>query len=339
MRRTLYIPIFIIFLVATFGLPTVWAQMGFDFGTGGDGLSLKATPEIAGPNTNVRLSIESFSTDLSRADIGWEVDGALVKKGLGETNFQTKTGDVGSTRTVKVTAQTKEGGILVENITFRPGLVDIIWQADSWTPPFYKGRGLATPKARIYAQAMPYMFDGKTRIATKNLSYEWFYDFEPMTTASGVGKNTLELEAPDLFGSKNLRVVVSSLNNRIVADNQVNIFPVETLVLVWPNDPLLGIDYGHPTTNDFSLLEDEVNFVAGGIYFPKSHVLSPGLTYKWTVNGKPATTDEGRLNSLTIRKSEGGGEGRVNVDIYDPFDQIISSAKTFLIKAVSNNFQ
>src|SRR3989344_1059661 len=339
MKLIPYLKISFLALVVIVGpSTTVYAQNEIDALFNDGNLSLRVSPEIPDPNTNVTLSIESFSTNLGKADIKWEVNGLLVKRGVGLVTFQVKTGAVGSVTQVKISAQTKDGSVLTENITLRPGLVDIIWQADSWTPPFYKGRGMPLAKTKLTAQAIPYMFDGKTRIPSKNLDYQWFYDFEPLQSQSGIGKDTVSVESPDLFGQKNLMVKVASLDGGIIANEQISLTPSEPLALVWRDDPLSGLDYDHPTGSNISLTGDEISFETGGIYFPKTHMAKPGLIYRWTQNAKPALVDAKKPNSIIIRNPEGGGEGQINIDIQDPFDTIISDSKSFFIKTASKNF-
>jgi hypothetical protein len=325
-------------VTAPTGISIAQAQIGLD-GATGESLSFSATPQIPGPNTLVNLSIESFSTDLNRADIKWEVNGVLQRRGVGETKFQLKTGEVGSTKDVRVTVQTREGKVLTEAQSFSPGLVDIIWQADSWVPPFYPGKGMAVAKAKIEAQAIAYMFAGKARIPARNLYYRWFYDFDPLLAQSGVGNDRITIDAPDLFGKKNLRVQVSSLDNKIVADTQISLSPSSPLAIVWRDDPLSGLDYENPVGPNHTFQDEEVTFQAGGVYFPISHALDPKLLYKWTLNGRPAVVDEDKPETLTIRRAEGGGEGQISLDIQDPFDRIISASKSFFIKASPKAFE
>ncbi len=314
------------------------AQFGAELESVGPDFTIETSSSVPAPNTTFRVTIVSFSTDLNRADITWRVNGAVVARGVGKLFYDVTVGKVGSATTLTVTAQTREGTTITQGRIFKPGFVELLWEADSWTPPFYKGKALLTAKAAITAQAIPYLFDGKLKIPAENLYYNWYYDFDPLPEATGVGKDTIVVEAPDLFGAKNLRVKVSSLDNQISADSQITLRPSNPLVMVWRNDPLKGLDYDHPVGASISFEEEEVSFEAAGLYFPKSHVKSPGLSFKWALNGKPAVVDDEKPETLTIKRTEGGGEGRISIDIQDPFDRIISSSKAFFIKATTKTF-
>lgn len=317
----------------------VGAQFGLDVTGVGLDFIINQASSVPAPDSTVRMSIESYSTDLNRADITWEVNGVVKDRGVGKLNFDLAIGPVGSATNLKVTAQTREGYTITHSKIFRPGLVDLIWQADSWTAPFYKGKGLVTAKSKVVVQAVPYILDGNTRIPARSLYYTWTYDFDPLVDASGVGKDTIMVNAPDLFDKMNLRVQVATLDNRVFADAQVTIAPSNPEVIIWKSDPLSGIDYDRPIASDISFDLDEIGLVAGGLYFPKTHTTNPGLSYSWSLNSKPAIVDEEKPHTLTIRRTEGGGEGQVSLDIIDPFDRIIAASKSFTVRAMSKGLE
>src|SRR3989344_1722540 len=121
------------FLLSIIGSTGTLAQISTSAGLGsiGPDFVLKTSPEIPGPNSNVNAKIESFSTDLHRADITWAVNGVVKKRGVAELNFSLNTGEIGSATTLTVTVETSDGMLLSKSRVFRPGQVDIIWQADS----------------------------------------------------------------------------------------------------------------------------------------------------------------------------------------------------------------
>ena len=80
------------------------------------------------------------------------------------------------------------------------------------------------------------------------------------------------------------------------------------------------------------MLGDEVRLRAEGYFFPESHLSKPGLSYKWTMNGKSAITDSTSPEILTIRRGDNvSGTAKIAVSVSDPFDPFITATRSYLI--------
>src|SRR5262245_18430252 len=67
------------------------------------------------------------------------------------------------------------------------GTVDLLWQGEVYTPPFYLGRALWSGQSRLTVVAVPHVGSS----AANSLVYRWTRDGEVLGNASGVGKRTL----------------------------------------------------------------------------------------------------------------------------------------------------
>jgi hypothetical protein len=105
-------------------------------------LTLNTIPEKPGANQDVYAEIESYAIDLSRSQVTWLINGVIKKQGFGERTFSFKTGPLGSSMNLRVVAISPQGQSIEEEIVIQTSEVDLIWKADSYTPPFYKGKAL-----------------------------------------------------------------------------------------------------------------------------------------------------------------------------------------------------
>src|SRR3990167_10337236 len=66
--------------------------------------------------------------------------------------------------------------------------VDLLWQGNSYVPPFYEGRTLWSSQSRITFLAIPH---GAGIGNPANLTYKWTKNGTVLGNINGVGKNTL----------------------------------------------------------------------------------------------------------------------------------------------------
>jgi len=320
-----YLSLIILFLVST----SLVSAQGLDFN---QNFEVSVGPPEPGPNTPVTIRIENYSLDLSKSDIAWYLDGKLVARGSGEKSFKWTTGALGKRQEVIFVVTTLDGKQYSKKYIFTPAQVDLFWQADSYIPPFYDGKALASSEAQVTVTAMPIFMPSGKRLDPAKLYYEWQINFEKVPGQSGIGRGSLPLKISSIFGETVVSVRVSTIDGAVAARSNITIIPTRPIVMVYRNDPLAGFDYDHPIGNSFSLTAPEVSLEAVGFFFSRSHTEKPGLSYTWTVGGKRAVVNEATPSSLTLRQESGAGKASVAVGIQDPFDSLLSATKNFLVE-------
>ena len=103
-------------------------------------LGIKTIPKNPGPNQKVVASLDFYLTDLKKANVAWYLNGKLIEKKIGKTSFEFKTGNLGSLSVVNVVVDTFEGEVFQEEIAVRLAEVNLVANAETYIPPFYKGR-------------------------------------------------------------------------------------------------------------------------------------------------------------------------------------------------------
>ncbi len=247
------------------------------------GQNITFTPEFPGPNQTVTILVEDFSRDLNQVEIVWTVNGKIVKKGFGERRLEVTTGNLGSVTNVGLNV-----GRATQNLSIRPAAVDLIWQADTYTPPFYKGKALHSNQDPLRVVAEPFFMNAQgVRLNPTTLTYRWFIDGKIQDRASGYGKKTFQYLPSILTKPYEVRVEVYSGDSSYKAASTVVIDDTQPEVLFYENHPLYGVLF-NTALNGKSLIlaEEEVSVIGVPLYFSKEQMATDFITYSWGLKNR-----------------------------------------------------
>jgi len=281
------------------------APSAADIRTGaiGDYLDVKTSPQNPGPNETIRITVESYLSDLNKATISWWVDGKLVERGLGKTTFSFRNGASGSTTRLTISITTNAGERVTKELSWSPVGITMLWEANTYTPPFYRGKALMTPQASVRAIAIPDNTGTRNALDAGNLVYTWKKDGTAVPTASGYGKNSFSFPGPKPYGESKVSVQVSSVNDTIKTDMNVVLPLSNPFILFYENHPLLGTWYNRALGDNLTLAQKEFSLSAEPYFFSNETGEAPTLAYNWTLNGKDIV-NPGR--AITLRNETGG---------------------------------
>lgn len=272
------------------------------------------SPAYPGPMEDVVIKLSSASTDLMRANISWYVGGKLKDNGVGKTTFAFRTGRVGDESVVDIVIKTTEGVRADKKIIVNPADLELAWEADSYVPPFYKGKALPTAQGKIKIIALPDFISGNKRLDSKTLVYLWkdIGTDRKLTSNSGYGKNVLYQTMPHIFSDENISVGVSSLGNSIKAQRKIFVEPTETSLLFYENNPVEGILYENAIPNIFTLTKEDFSVKAEPYFFSNKDRSGGRLSYEWSLGDKEIKPD---TNEQVTFKQAGSGTGVSSVSL------------------------
>ena len=308
------------------------------FGLSGQGLpgfggniTLTVTPEFPRANEEVTVSARGFSIDLDRAEVSWTLNGKLEKKAVGGTIFSFRTESLGKTSALMVTVKSLSQGSFKETLTIRPAEVDVLWEALTYTPPFYKGKRMLSSSGTITVTAMPsfVVASGKT-LDSAALVYSWEQDGKNLLSQSGFGKQSIVLSSPPLFQESLVSVEVSSLDKSIRARRTIVLAPVEPKVVFYEKHPLKGILYAHVVEKTFTLLKEEFVLRAEPFFFPKNILKDDTSNFSWSVNSADALPQ--KENELILRhEGDERGSSRVELTVKNE-EKLLQAVASVLIQ-------
>ena len=298
----------------------VWAQVDTsqqpDF-TAIDGeiipFTVKISPKTPKPYEEVVIDLVSFRINLDRSNISWHINNILQSSGVGDKRFSFKTGRAGSLSSVDIEVIAEGGKIFNKTIDIRPADVSLVWQAETYTPPFYKGRALPSSDATIKIIAFPNIVtsDG-VRISSKNLAYRWKVGNKFDLDNSGVGKNIIHIKGAKTNSFVFVGVDVTTFDGSIKASGSMHISAGNPKLIFYEDGPLLGVKYENALNKVFNLGGNEVSIKAEPYFFSKDD----SVDYQWVLNNKEIEVGADKWNSLTLtRDGDESGSAQIKLTL------------------------
>lgn len=289
------------------------------------------SPEVPAPGEKLEIRITSYSFDMNRAAIVWRLNGKTVKQGMGETSLQITAGKAGARDTISITAVTPDGQTASKTITIRPAEVDLLWEADSYVPAWYKGKALAGSESMITFTALPLFYNSKgEKISPSELVYEWEVDHRRQPKSSGFGRYQLKTRGPQLFIPMLVEVSVSDMDGNTSAQKTIQVSGEKAKVIIYQGRPTEGVLVNSSVNKELAMETEEESLIAEPYFFSASNLGE--LSYSWQMNRAGVKTTK-KPDTLTVRNANGeSGESRISVFIKNPASFLQESAYDFLIK-------
>lgn len=288
---------FIVLILAGFGLlglSSSRAQV-----TGADPLTVELSPAYPAPYQTVTVTPSSTLFDIAAASVSVTVNGTAFYKGSGGTAVQVPIGGPGTSTTIVVSVTSADGQVNKKSFVIRPASVALVVEPLSSTHPFYAGPGLVSPEGRVRLIAVADLRPSATKaLDPATLEYTWKLGDQILTNDSGIGKSVLNASAPQRYRDAPVSVTVSSPDGNLNAQAQTTISPVDPIVRIYRNDPLLGPLFDNSLSDTVTLSGSEDTYRGVGYYFSTVPKLS------WAVNG----VDSGATEDITLH-SAGSGTG------------------------------
>lgn len=268
---------------------------------------VEISPLSPGPNEEVEIFLNSYVVDVDRAMITWFIEGEQELSGRGEKNFQVTTPGAGDSLEVVALISPVDGGTYEKRILLSPSNIDIVWEAQTYTPPFYKGKAMPTRESTVKFVAIPDDSLGGQVV------YEWKKDFKNLPRATGFEKNTLEIKSSILDEDLAVQVTAESLITGRSVARQFTV-PLGSPEVAFYVGDLGGVMYEEAVSGIYSLdATDSVVLVAEPYGFSYENSVSD-LVFKWTVNGEDIETPN-PPNRLTLRTDGGAGVAGISVEV------------------------
>lgn len=289
----------------------VWAQgLGIV-----EELVVTITPERPGANERVEVSVESYTADISGARISFFINDTLRVREVGQKNFTFVTGPSGTPTKFAVVVETLDGRLLQKEFTLKPADVTLLWQANGYTPPFYKGKGLFPFQGTVVVAAIPSFLntDGSS-IPAESLVYTWKEDGKVIGDASGYGQSTFFFKGGVPMRTKVISVEVNTTDNTMLASAFTEIEPVRPRIILYENNPIYGIQFLRPLRSPLALDDIEVRLSAIPFFFEAGRRADPLLSYSWQANYNPLPAEK-KPDIILRRTSEEGGSANVSLSV------------------------
>lgn len=279
-------------------------------------LTLQVSPQSPRPNSTVTIQTLAVGMNIDSATFAWYINGKSFKKGKGMTSIEIPSGKAGVPVRVSVEISSPQMGLVTERITFTPTDVSLMWESDGYTPPFYKGKALESYGSKFKVVAVPEFFTsaGK-RIDPKTLIYTWKKNGKADPDQSGYGKDSYSGEQESFVrGEDEITVLVSTQSDDMSSSKSISLSPGIPDIVLYENNPLIGILYEQALPNRFNLLVEEMTIRAEPYDFSLAKITLPLINYEWAVNGVQNSNFSNK-NEITVRKAGGGGQSTIDLNL------------------------
>jgi hypothetical protein len=299
---------------AQFGIPSI-----------GNDISIVMNPSAPAPHQSVTLTAQSSALDLSSAAITWSLDSKTIAQGVGQTQVQLTSPELGSSMHVHVSAKLSSGSAATD-LTLTSGSVDLLVDADSFVPPFYRGRALGSPGTTLRLQAIPHLVSpAGTTLAASELIYTWKQDGTVLGSISGLGKSSARMPAPPLYGASQISVDVRSASGSYGASASVRMPSIDPSLTLYVDHPLFGMEYFSALADRSSGADIETTFAAVPYFVPFASAADSRLTYAWTINGKLLAASSTASNELTVSAKGVSGPATLSLSLNSPADYYLDA--------------
>jgi hypothetical protein len=292
-------------------------------------LNVEIIPTYPKPNDTVFINLTLYTGDLNSAEISWVINGRTVLSGTGKTSYSFKMGPSGAKTTIEIRVKLRNGASFSKSFTLNPANLDLVWEANTYVPPFYKGKALHSRQGSLRIVAMPEFIKNGVKINPENLIYSWANDVESYLNQSGYGRNTIALSGSILGRDESIRATVSDLDGSMVAEAFIDIAPVDTEIVLYESDPYYGFRINSAVSSNFSLKSNEVQIYMSPFYFSKENLND--LPVSWRLNGAEAGELSGSRTAVFRKTENEAGRSSISITAENPERILQMADASFMI--------
>lgn len=293
-------------------VPTLSFAQTFGASTFANELGVEIIPTYPKPNQNVSISLTLYSGDLNSADITWYQNGKNVLSGKGEKRYSFKMGPAGTETDIEIRIKLMGGSSFTKTFTLGGADVDLVWEASTYTPPFYKGKAMHGFQGYLKVVAMPDFIRNGSRISPKNLIYEWSNSTSVYEDQSGYGRDTLVLNGSLLGREEQVDVLVTDPTTNLVATDFIIINPIEPEIIFYENSPYYGPIFDK-AIRGLELEAEETQILAAPYNLSKEPLGK--LVYDWRLNGVSVPELKNSRTAIFKKPEEGSGQSAISLSI------------------------
>ncbi len=255
-----------------------------------------------------KATVKAFTSNINEAEVEffWYLDDIFDQKQSGkaktEYSFQARR----ENHVVRL-AIMKDQKIIAENsILVSSYNVSLVWQADTYVPPDYKGKALPTRESKVTVSAIPEIL----KYSPQDLIYTWYIDGDPVAR---------KIPGEDSFSfviTKNTNLIVVTVevfnpSRSIVVRQSTSIPVVRPSVVTYYQK---SEDYSEIATDQIYISPgDDINITAKPFNFQIQKISD--LEYKWSFFDQNITGEKANPNKLKLLIKKDSGYGKRNLDL------------------------
>ncbi len=286
-------------------------------------VGLKVDPSFPEPESVAKVTLDAYTLRTDGATIRWYVNDVEQVAYLNERSIEIRVGEIGETVVVVAKVTRVEGGAFTVKRAITPIGVDVVIEAETYVPPFYRGRALGGAQSDIRIIAIPQV--GKN-VNPANLSYRWQTTDGLLFGGPIKGKQAITLTVSPFTGNF-VTVTILDENGDAIGSKRIPYGSVNSELYFYEENPLRGLNE-IAIKESLPLVGDETT-IHGEPYYLSKDTTAPFMDFEWRINGTVVENTNQDQHTITLRKSGNSGSAQIGFQ---------ALAKTTLPRYVKNSF-
>jgi hypothetical protein len=269
-------------------------------------LSLRADPPF--PEVEEQYSVTSYvsGTGKTQAKQSWFLNGIEEKIFTNEEKIMLYAEDISTTITTRITFT--DGTFLEKSLKITPIRIDLIVDAETGTPHFYKGARLPSSGSTFTVNAL--VFKNNAQLAS-GLSYLWSIDGKVQNPKPIKGKSSVTF-VPSFEKTVVVSVEIFDGNNKIASDS-LTVPIVKPEVHFYDNNPLRGLS-SIALRDGHLFVGDEMTVRAEAYYLQKNFIPADNFV-EWKINGRTSESSSPDKQEIVLEKKGESGKASISFDV------------------------
>ncbi len=256
-------------------MPTTGSASGIDL------VNFTLNPKNPGAFEEVRINMESFAVDLNTANIAWYLDREKIGEGLAKKEVTVRTGDFGTFTTLDIVMILRDGTRMDKQIILAPSEIDVLWEAQTYTPPFYRGKALPTFKSNVRLTAFPRV--NRLESDPKQFYFKWTAN-RTQNVGEALGKNSVVVPMGYDGATVPVTVDVTLPGQNWTGQRSIFVPTLKPKVVLYPHEPLHGTRFRTAWSQEYKTSETEFVAYAVPYFFSLEDMVNNRLVYTWEIN-------------------------------------------------------
>jgi hypothetical protein len=281
------------------------------------------------PGERVNIRLTSSSVNLDASVVSWYVNNNPISSGIGNKTVSVVMGSAGDKLDIVALIEPPDEQTIIRNLVLYPTEVSLLWQAHTYTPPFYKGKAHNTKGGSVTVVAVPDFVTNNRKIPDSELIYRWQLNNKLVPASSGYGKNSFTYTNKFTNHKDEVDVLVMTTDEVIQSKATVVIPADSPEIILYEEHPLYGLWFDSALPNNIVLSGQEISLMIAPFFFAVRTEQDTSLDYRWRINGQENLVGEARGHITFRNESSDAGITRINLQIQDTTQVISYAQKTF----------
>lgn len=289
-------------------------------------ITIVLNPQYPVPRELVTTTLDDYALGTGGGQIEWLLDGIVLTEFQNQREITFDAGEVGIDQVISARMVLPNGTSLNTDHTIKPYYTDVIVEPQTYTPVFYKGRGLPSFGSTVILTAL--VDNGAGQIDPAAHTYSWRLNNDTLGGGPIRGGYKTKMVVP--YGrSSVITLVVTNAAGTTIARRLIEVPSIEVAIHFYEVSTLFGLSE-RAITNTLPLIGNSTTVRAVPYNLDRDAVNSSLFT-EWKIDGKKQTTGSKDPFEVTLLR-QGVGNSQISFKVRNLSALIQSDEESFTVQ-------